>query len=975
MSPSASRVALLALGASTAVLQTLAVREGMAVASGNEAVVAILFGVWMLETALGAYWGRRRSVSPHRVALALAAYGVALVGTLVVARSSTILLPLGEVPSLLGVGVATTVLLAPACMLSGWVYGLLARLSARADTDEGTASARAYWLDTLGAGVSGAVLALFALDHALPFQIAGIACGVAVLGASRLLSRGKNLALALGSLAAILLIVAPIDRFTYRWHAPGQTILEVHTSPRGALLVTELQGQRQILLQRETILVPSDEEHGEQAAHIVAALHERPRRVLVLGVPPGNFLRNLLAHHTEHVEVVTGDELMASLVLAHAPGARHDNVTVKGDDERAWVRSAAPESFDIIFIHAGAPTSVAEARLFSTTFYQGIAKLLAPDGLVAVTMPGFAAYASESERVLHGTVASTLRTSFPHVAPLPADRTLYLASSTPAIDPPTVAPRIVSKLRSRGIETAFVTESWLSDRLSPERVEQAGRWSARQLPPSTDAHPVVFRAALQATLARLGGSGTSLLAVAAISLLLFVATWMTPRSRPVSFSVATTGFAGLASQLVLMLVYQTAVGALYRDVALVTAAYMGASCVGTLLAMRRDATMRAVLATDGMQLGVVVAIALSVSTMAEWGGLAARVGVVLGAVFVGVSTGAQFAMASRVRGVFGAGVGASVYGIDLLGAAIAAVATITFLVPWLGISGAAWSVAGAKALSSLALVPHSTPTNEDRVLRIPVPALLLAVGILLLLSPVTESWIVAWTSTSTYQVFVIVVLAALLSMAFEPAWLHAWFVRAERRVQSITMRTGMSPLRLFAFLALLPVAALPLGRCYFSVPYLFCHVCPRPCVFGVVRPYVMTAALVANLGDQRFCQRACPLGLAQAAAGATSSRRPLRFRRFAWGVRLLVLALVAYLYFGIEPGHGDPEADGLFPWFYLNRYASSPWVLGATALAVIASFSFHRPFCENACPIGATSDLLLRAEKLVGGRPAKDRSS
>lgn len=974
MSPSASRVALLALGASTAVLQTLAVREGMAVASGNEAVVAILFGIWMLETALGAYLGRRRSVSAHRVAQGLAAYGAVIIGTLVAARASTILLPSGEVPSLLVVGAAATVLLVPACVLSGWVYGLLARLSAR-DADEGTASARAYWLDTLGAGVSGAVLALFALDHALPFQIAGVACGLAVLGASRLLSRKRTLALVVGTLATILLIVAPIDRYTYRWHTPGQTILEVHTSARGALLVTEFQGQRQVLHQRETLLVPSDEGEAEQIAHIVAALHERPRRVLVLGFPPGNFLPNLLNHATEHVEVVTGDEGTAALFLAHAHGARHDNVVVRGDDVRTWVRSAAHASFDVVFVHTGAPTSVGEARLFSTTFYQGIAKLLAPDGLVAITMPGFAAYASESERLLHSTVAGTLRTSFPHVVPLPADPTIYLASTRPATNPPTVASTIISRLRSRRIETDFLTESWLLDRLSAERVEQANRWSSRPVAPSTDAHPVVYRAALQATLARLGGTGTSLLAVAALSLLLFVGTWMNPRVRPVSFSVATTGFAGLASQLVLMLVYQTAVGALYRDVALVTAAYMGASCVGTLLAMRREATLRAVLATDGMQLGVVVALALSVTTMVASGGLAARVGVMCGAGLVGLSTGAQFAMASRVRGVFGPGIGASVYGTDLLGAAIAAVTTVTWLVPWLGISGTAWLVAGAKALSSLALAARSAPANEDRVLRVPVPALLLVFGILLVLSPSTESWIVTWTSTSPYQVFVIVVLAGLLALAFEPAGLHAWFVRMERRVQAITTRTSVSPLRVFVLLALLPVAALPLGRCYFSVPYLFCHVCPRPCVFGVLRPYIVTVALIANLGDQRFCQRACPLGLSQAAAGATSSRRPRRFRRIAWGARMVALALVAYLYFGIEPGHADPEATQLFSWLYLNRYASSPWVLGATALALIASFYTHRPFCETACPIGATSDLLLRAEKLIARKPSSGPSS
>ena len=974
MPPLSRRAPLLALGAATAVLQTLAVREGMAMTSGDEAVVAILFGVWLLETALGASLSRWRRASAKASSLALALYAPAIVGTVLVSRAAAWLLPAGQVPGLLTVGLAASVLLAPACVLSGWVYGQLARPWApdRGDVDEGVASARAYWLDTLGAAVTGALLAFFALDHLLPFQVAALACAAVVFGASARASSRRAWWLVAGLLPCAALLASPLDLITYRWHAPGQVVLEVRSSSRGALLLTERLGQRQVLLQREPILVPSDREDAEQVAHLAASLHPNPRRVLLMGVPPGNLIENLLAHGVTSLTIVAGDHRTAALVLDLAPSASDARVLVLGDDPRAWARSAPQASFDLVLVHAGTPASVAEARLFSTSFYRHVARLTAPDGLVVVTLPGFAAYASEAERNLHGTVATTLRTAFPNVVPLPADRTLYLASASPLAEPSAVASTIASRLGQRGISSAFVTDAWLLDRLSAERVEQSLRWSGRALGPSTDTHPIVYAAALRATLERLGGTGIDSLAVLAVTVLLLVAAWMNPRSRPVSFAVATTGFAGLALQLSLMLVYQTAVGALYRDVALVTGLYMGASCVGTLLAMKRVATVRAVLAADAAQVAVAVMVAASVATMAQWGPGSACVGVGLGAVLIGGAAGAQVALASRVPGVFRAGVGASVYGIDLVGAALAALITITFLVPWLGIAGTAWVVVGLKATSSLALLWRPQAQDETRSWQLPLPMLLVVGFVVGTLVSSTEALLSRLTTSLSYQVAAVLVLASALAMSFESARWRDWGAQLERRCKPFSHRFGLSPLRAVTLLVLLPLAAMPLGRCYFTIPYVLCHACPRPCVFGLLRPYVITSALIANLGDLRFCQRSCPLGLAQTAAGDTAFARPRRLGRVAWLVRLVALLFVAWLFFAVEPGPVR-DAEGMIEWLYLNRYAASSWILAATGLVTVLSFFVRRPFCEVACPIGATSDVMLRAEQLVrrSSKPAE----
>ena len=90
-----ARVPILLLGASTATLQTLAVREGMASSGGNEAVVGALFGIWMLLTAAGAALGRHPGSRVFALPAALAIHALSIPATIFAARAATGLLAAG----------------------------------------------------------------------------------------------------------------------------------------------------------------------------------------------------------------------------------------------------------------------------------------------------------------------------------------------------------------------------------------------------------------------------------------------------------------------------------------------------------------------------------------------------------------------------------------------------------------------------------------------------------------------------------------------------------------------------------------------------------------------------------------------------------------------------------------------------------------------------------------------------------------
>lgn len=958
--PRARGPALALLGASSGILQTVAVRESLAALGGNEAVIAIVLGSWLVLTGAGAQLARRFGApSPRALAAGFALYGAIGPATLLAARAAAHLLAPATSPPLSVVALASAAILGPACLLSGWLYTSLARPSPQyPSTDEALISARAYGLDSLGSAAAGIALALVLLDRLLPFTVIALAFAAAWGGAWWLAtSRFRAVLAVAGAAACAALALAPLDRLTLPWQLPGELIRDVAMTSRGSLIAAERRGQIDLLLQRSPIANNSPSADGDQLAHLSAAMVERPRDALFIGVAPAYALRALRAHGVTRIDEVVGDPRIARQVQTYVPDASDPGVAIVGRDERAFVRACDAASFDLVIIDTPEPTSLGLARLFSAEFLTDVRRVLRQSGSLVLTMPGHASYANVEQRTMHSTVASTIREVFPHVLALPADRTLYIGSAS-LPEASSVSDLIVSRMERRNVSPVSATAAWVRSTLTADRIADAARWSSMQTPPSTDVRPAVFRASLDATLAQLDEQGTGVLAGLVASIVLVAAAWARPRAKPVPFAVATTGFAGLALQLLVMVVYQTASGALFRDVALLNAVFLASTGVVTWSLARAGASRRALIALDASQLIIALAFAAAVPWLISCQGWVARGATTGAALLIGGATGAHIAFASHVPGAFSQAKGGAIFAADLVGASIASLLLYGFVVPTLGMAGAALVVAGVKLSSTVALAaprPRSDPIERPASSAFPLAAFVLL--ILTASFHATGQALYTWTSSNPFSITVVVALALPLAAGLAPA---SWRDRMRglgQRATRFRTASGLTPGQTILLLVLLPVSALPLARCYFRVPYVFCHACPRPCTFGLVRPYVVAGALLSNVGDRRFCERTCPIGLAQIAASRAATSTPLRLGRLASAVRWVLLAGVAVSYFAVRGiSRATAEPGSLFAWAYRNAYSLSLATLLSAAALVALSFRVRRPFCSAMCPIGAISD-------------------
>lgn len=157
-------------------------------------------------------------------------------------------------------------------------------------------------------------------------------------------------------------------------------------------------------------------------------------------------------------------------------------------------------------------------------------------------------------------------------------------------------------------------------------------------------------------------------------------------------------------------------------------------------------------------------------------------------------------------------------------------------------------------------------------------------------------------------------------------------------------------LKLVYGILFLPIVLLPVLRCYFKVPYLFCRVCPRPCPWGILRPITFTSFVLLNCFGKFWCSCLCPVGTFEESE-AKISKKNFRLPNWCALSSYLVLLFTAGAYFltlfrspGVE-------------FFEFGRYTWAHMTIGTAILILTAAFFIPRFWCRYLCPVGTIAKL------------------
>ena len=742
------RAILVLIGFTATVAQIVLMRELMLISYGNEVSLGVMLASWLLWTAIGSsLLGRlaARTSKPTLLMVALQTLLALLFPATVLAvrasRSVVHALP-GELLGPWPIFLTCLLTLSCFCAASGWVFVAGSRLHVHeSGSSTSVAVNSVYLLEAAGSALGGILAGLILLRSLNSLQIAFLVSTLNFMAAATLsLRRRSHQWIAVSALlVAWVLVGLPEGRrletasLARLW--PGFRLVDTRNSVYGNLAVLEAGGIRSLVENGLLMFNAPDPATAEESVHFAMLEHPAPRSLLLIGGGAGGSLLQALQHPSlERVDYVELDPTVLELAQQYFPeqwaAARADaRVHVHHADGRLFLKTT-DQAFDVIIVNLPAPQTAQLNRFYTSDFFREAAEKLADGGVFSFQLHAAEEYLSPDLSAFLRCVVKSLQEAFPVVRTIPGDTVHFFAAKREGVlaaDPI----ELLSRLRSRHLQTSYVREYYIPFRVMPDRVADLEQkiHPGPDTPVNRDLAPIAyyFDVALWSTqfnreyqyifesIAKVRfGRLVALAAALLFAMAMFICCWAQPTGQvraSAGFCIALAGLTMISLEVLLLLGFQAIYGYIYHELAILIALFMTGMALGSWWRLRSATRLaRALTSRAGlMQLaGLQVLAAMSpvllyllLSSLAgiRSSGILAFVSQIVFpamALLAGLLGGYEFALATEV---FFAGSPAPqanmgmLYGIDLLGACVGTLVLSAFLLPLFGFLRAAIFIA------------------------------------------------------------------------------------------------------------------------------------------------------------------------------------------------------------------------------------------------------------------------------------------
>lgn len=709
-------------------------RELFVSSYGNELSIGFTLALWLFWTAAGSsLFGRvlQRFSAPRLLAGLQIAAALALFVSILLIRSSRAwwnAMPgevLGPVP-ILG---TSLIALAAFCPVSGWLFAA----GARAYTEEscGTISqggSSTYLMEAAGSAFGGILASVIFVRYLDSWQIAIVVAAVNFALASCLTFRQRPTRYAViifVSAAALVSLLSSerLELLTASKAWPGFRVLATSNSRYGSLAAIATEGNRSIVQNGLVLFTVPDPPTAEEAVHFPLLEHPAPRSVLLIGGGLNGSMAEVLRHPgIERVDYVELDPEVLRLARASFPedwarSLADRRVRTHHVDGRLFLKSTK-QRYDVIILNLPDPQTAQLNRFYTQEFFREIRTRLGPEGVLGFQLHAAEEYISPELAEFLACIRTTLRQVFPEVIAIPGENVHFLASVRHGVltNDPQV---LLRRLAERRIETLYMREYYLPFRMTPERIAdldtQLSAAPATRL--NRDFSPIAyyFNVALWGAQfspkyrdAFLSAAAvpfrTVVFCVGMIVLLLTIIVGRARRPdsarRTAGFAVALAGLTLMAAEILLLLGFQAIYGYVFDELAALVAGYMAGMALGSWYAKRQvqqepaspspnhaQRLLLVQLAVTLLPIALVAAL-FAVSRLQGFSlSLIAHAGFPVVAAICGLLGGYQFPIAMELFSAGGTrknNAAGKLYGLDLLGASIGAVAISAYVLPVFG---------------------------------------------------------------------------------------------------------------------------------------------------------------------------------------------------------------------------------------------------------------------------------------------------
>ena len=735
-------VSFLLIGCYATVVQVLFIREFMVVFFGSELCLGIILAGWLAGIALGAAGSvhlikRFSGIFSLFIILQIAVcltpffqiYGIRIIRELLG-------IPPGEYSNLIILTSSTFLVILPFSLLIGVLFPCACTLLGSKAHNKAQQIGWVYILEAIGSLVGGVLVTFSMLPHLRPYEILSIFALLVVsncflLSLSRNTPRTFSPAACCGMLVPLFLYlllsgkVATIDHYFIekRWDSYRNNLemLVSVDSRYQNIVVAGNEDQYSIFGNGQYLTSFPDPYQTALFTHLNLSQHPHPRTILLVGGGATGIIQEILKYPVTLVHYVELDPIVleASLpFLSHTDRAalQDERLTVFHTDGRHYIKKAGT-TYDMVIVNLPDPSTAMLNRFYTREFFQEVKSILSEGGVMITGISSPVDYMGGEAGVYTSSLYHTLKKVFPYMVIVPGTKNYFVASATPqtvTADSSVLRERYLSYSIASDYFTPYLFTTLLpEDRVAFIKASLENHPSPRI---NTDIHPITYfynlvlwvmvageRGEVTFLQGLTGGVNGLLLAVALFFLIrvLYVLFTKERLAHHLTFNgllaIATTGFAGMALEIVLLFAFQNIYGYVYHKVGLIIALFMlglslGGYLMNRLLAGRERNWISLLISFEVLicvyacclpyalvQFSLLERAALPTSSTLEYIFM-------LMVVAAGFLTGLEFPLVSRmvIRHDEIGKVAGWVDGFDHLGACFGALLTGTILVPLLG---------------------------------------------------------------------------------------------------------------------------------------------------------------------------------------------------------------------------------------------------------------------------------------------------
>lgn len=665
-------------------IQVLFIREITTVFQGNELMMSWTLGAWMLLTGIGAFLGRTKKNLKKvgslldKVLILFAFLPVVLVPLLDILKTYLFLPGVMVNPAYFLI--ILIIFLTPVCLLSGFIYSLLVNTYRSGEAG----FTKVYALEATGSLIGGLVVSFVFVQWLSVIESLLILLLLVVILFAFIQKEIKYF-IAVAVMLAVVLFSGffQLNNKLKSFLFINQKVLDSKETYYGNITITESAGQYNFFGNGSLLYSTDNTITSEEYTHYAMMQHKQPKDILLVSGGIGGMVSEILKYNSvESVDYIELNPQLISMAAKYAPLPSDKRVHLIYDDGRRAIQRVN-KKYDVVIFAVPDPSSLQINRFYTDEFLIILKEKLNRGAVILYGISSSGNYLSAEKTGIETTVFHTLKNNFQHVEIIPGERDYFIASDS--------ALRIdIAQLSTlKSIDTKYVNPYYIDD----ISIQQRGKFIRENLNEkilNLDEKPLpVYFHTLQ-FISEFTSKGWILIVIPVIILLipLFF-------MRSVAAGMYISGFTASSFEILIIFSFQTFFGYVYSAIGLIIAIFMGGLAVGSIFGNRFSATKKQFVVAQVL-LGCYAILFLVFWNIQK--GLANSIaGLFLFGLItfiLSAITGFQYVVGTKILPGKFTQTASLLYAVDLIGAALGAIAITVILLPLLGIFNSCLLIAG-----------------------------------------------------------------------------------------------------------------------------------------------------------------------------------------------------------------------------------------------------------------------------------------